>query len=224
MPLIRPAPSCFRTSAAAATSSSTTRTGSGCRPRPITSSSSASRPDGSTLTKTGDYDLTGVVDPASERITSALPDFRGLIWFVTKQNGKVGTLNPSTGAIRVRTLGQEIENSFAVGQAGRLHRLGPAHVPLRRREERRSEDHLEGRLQELRDRQARPGRRRQRYHSDGHAGRLRRDHRQRASRCTWSSIEPRRSSTTSDAPSARSRSSASTPATPRTRCSAPGAR
>ncbi len=75
-------------------------------------------PDGSTLTKTGDYDLTGVVDPASERITSALPDFRGLIWFVTKQNGKVGTLNPSTGAIRVRTLGQEIENSFAVGKRG----------------------------------------------------------------------------------------------------------
>ena len=75
-------------------------------------------PDGSTLTKTGDYDLTGVVDSASERITSALPDFRGLIWFVTKQNGKVGTLNPSTGAIRVRTLGQEIENSFAVGKRG----------------------------------------------------------------------------------------------------------
>ena len=75
-------------------------------------------PDGSTLTKTGDYDLTGVVDPASERITSALPDFKGLIWFVTKQNGKVGTLNPSTGAIRVRTIGQEIENSFAVGKRG----------------------------------------------------------------------------------------------------------
>jgi hypothetical protein len=74
--------------------------------------------DGTSLAQTGDYDLTGVVDAASERITSALPDFKGLIWFVTKQNGKVGTLNPSTGAIRVRTLGQEIENSFAVGKRG----------------------------------------------------------------------------------------------------------
>ncbi len=61
-----------------------------------------------------DYDLTSVLDPASERITSALPDFSGLVWFVTKQNGKVGTLDPNTGSIRVLRLDEEIENSFAI--------------------------------------------------------------------------------------------------------------
>ena len=61
-----------------------------------------------------DYDLTSVLDTANERITSALPDFSGLIWFVSKQNGKVGTLNPGSGAIHVLRTGEEIENSFAI--------------------------------------------------------------------------------------------------------------
>jgi hypothetical protein len=74
--------------------------------------------DGNTLTLESDYDLTSVLDPAAERITSALPDFHGLIWFVTKQNGKVGTLNTKTGQIKVKRTGEEIENSFAVGADG----------------------------------------------------------------------------------------------------------
>ncbi|MGH2981646.1 MAG: hypothetical protein ACRDKV_06355, partial [Solirubrobacterales bacterium] len=65
-----------------------------------------------------DYDLTGVLDAANERITSALPDYSGLIWFVTKQNGKVGTLDPDTGALRVKRLDEEIENSFSVDRSG----------------------------------------------------------------------------------------------------------
>jgi PQQ-like domain len=73
--------------------------------------------DGQSLQLRRDYDLTGVLDPATERITSALPDFGGRVWFVTKQNGKVGTLDPATGAVRVKRLDEEIENSFAV--AGR---------------------------------------------------------------------------------------------------------
>ena len=87
--------------------------------------------DGS-LTKTGDYDLTGVLDAANERITSVLPDFKGRMWFVTKQNGKVGTLNPNTGTVRIRILGEEIENSFAMGKKGvfiasdrRMYRFDP---------------------------------------------------------------------------------------------------
>ena len=40
-----------------------------------------------------------MLDPATERITSALPDFQGRIWFVSKKNGKVGTLDPKTGEI-----------------------------------------------------------------------------------------------------------------------------
>lgn len=71
--------------------------------------------DGGSLVLRRDYDLTGVLDTANERITSALPDFSGLLWFVTKQNGKVGTVNTKTGAIHVRRLDEEIENSFAIG-------------------------------------------------------------------------------------------------------------
>lgn len=65
-----------------------------------------------------DYDLTSVLDAATERITSALPDFDGLIWFVSKASGKVGTLDPKSGKLRVKTLGEEVQNSFAVGEDG----------------------------------------------------------------------------------------------------------
>ena len=74
--------------------------------------------DGSTLRLRRDYDLTGVLNTETERISSALPDFNGLIWFVSKANGKVGTLDPSTGKIRIKKLGEEIENSFAVARDG----------------------------------------------------------------------------------------------------------
>jgi len=72
--------------------------------------------DGSRLVKARDFDLTGVLDEATERITSALPDFAGRIWFVSKKNGKVGTIETATGQVRVTELGEEIENSFAVGE------------------------------------------------------------------------------------------------------------
>ena len=72
--------------------------------------------DGQSLVKQRDYDLTGVLNESDERITSALPDFSGLIWFVSKKNGKVGLLNPKTRRIHVLRLGEEIENSFAVGR------------------------------------------------------------------------------------------------------------
>jgi hypothetical protein len=74
--------------------------------------------DGNSLVLRRDYDLTSVLDQANERITSALPDFSGLIWFVTKQNGKVGTLDPGTGSLHVLRLDEEIENSFAVDRGG----------------------------------------------------------------------------------------------------------
>ncbi len=74
--------------------------------------------DGNTLRLRRDYDLTGVLDTETERISSALPDFNGLIWFVSKNNGKVGTLDPKTGSIRVIRLDEEIENSFAVASDG----------------------------------------------------------------------------------------------------------
>jgi hypothetical protein len=69
--------------------------------------------DGHTVTKVADYDLTRVLRP-NERITSALPDFAGRIWFVSKNHGKVGVLNPRTRRVRVLRTGEEIENSFTV--------------------------------------------------------------------------------------------------------------
>jgi hypothetical protein len=69
--------------------------------------------DGRMVTKVADYDLTAAVT-VNERITSALPDFNGRIWFVTKRHGKVGVLRPRTRKIRVVRTGEEIENSFAV--------------------------------------------------------------------------------------------------------------
>jgi hypothetical protein len=53
-----------------------------------------------------------------ERLPSALPDFRGRIWFVGRQKGTVGVLNRKTGRARSIRLGEEIENSFAVAREG----------------------------------------------------------------------------------------------------------
>jgi hypothetical protein len=69
--------------------------------------------DGLSISLLADYNLTSAVS-ASERITSALPDFRGRIWFVSKQDGRVGVLNPATRKIHVFRIGEEVENSFAV--------------------------------------------------------------------------------------------------------------
>src|SRR5436305_12364048 len=83
-----------------------------------------------------DYDLSHVLT-SSEKITSALPDSHGLLWFVARSDGVVGTLNFRTRAIHVVRLGRgadgEIENSFAVDPVGggvyiasnrRLYRFG----------------------------------------------------------------------------------------------------
>jgi hypothetical protein len=74
--------------------------------------------DGNTLTLERDYDVTSVLDTATERISSALPDFNGLLWFVSKKAGKIGTLDTDTGAVNVLVTNEEIENSFAVGKDG----------------------------------------------------------------------------------------------------------
>jgi hypothetical protein len=77
----------------------------------------AERKDGERLALVHDYDLTGTLDDSTQRITSALPDFSGRIWWVSK-DGTVGTLDRKTGRVRTITMGEEIENSFAVGRNG----------------------------------------------------------------------------------------------------------
>jgi hypothetical protein len=71
-----------------------------------------------------DYDLAPVLT-AHESLNSALPDSNGLLWFVARTDGVVGTLNLATGAAHVMRLGSgsngEIENSFAVGTEGDVY-------------------------------------------------------------------------------------------------------
>ena len=102
----------------------------------------AETPGSAGFTLVHDYDLTGVLS-SSENITSALPDSNGLLWFVTKTDGVVGTLNFATGKIQAVHPGSgtdgEIENSFATDQHGgvyiatdhKLYRFGagPGGVP-----------------------------------------------------------------------------------------------
>ena len=66
-----------------------------------------------------DYDLTGAV-PQGDKIVSALPDFSGRIWFVSAA-GVVGTIDPASGKVRSRALGEEIANSFAVDEEGAVY-------------------------------------------------------------------------------------------------------
>jgi hypothetical protein len=61
------------------------------------------------------YDVSAVVGNAS--IVSALPDWRGRIWFVGS-NGVVGFINPWMRAVRSVALHESIGNSFAVDETG----------------------------------------------------------------------------------------------------------
>jgi hypothetical protein len=66
-----------------------------------------------------DYDLNGVV-PSDDKVISALPDWRGRIWFITV-DGVVGWVSPRSGAIRSKDLGEPIGNSFAVDEKGSVY-------------------------------------------------------------------------------------------------------
>jgi hypothetical protein len=66
-----------------------------------------------------DHDLTGPVR-SGDKIISALPDWRGRIWFASI-NGVVGTVDPASGRIRSRDLGEDIANSIAVDDAGGVY-------------------------------------------------------------------------------------------------------
>jgi len=77
----------------------------------------AVRDNGRKLVKVADYDLSTSM-PAGERVSSALPDWQGRIWFVSKKSGVVGVLDTHTRKIKTIKLGEEVENSFAVDRSG----------------------------------------------------------------------------------------------------------
>jgi hypothetical protein len=71
---------------------------------------------GNAFVKMGDYDLTRAVGPADQLI-SALPDFNGRIWFVSKA-GVVGTIDRKHHKAHSIHVRERIGNSFAVGPDG----------------------------------------------------------------------------------------------------------
>jgi hypothetical protein len=61
-----------------------------------------------------DYDLTGAV-PDGDKVISALPDWTGRYWFASTK-GVVGTVDPSSGAVKSVDTHEKIGNSFAVDE------------------------------------------------------------------------------------------------------------
>ena len=72
------------------------------------------------------YDLASVI-PANDQINSAVPDWSGHLWFVSRFSGVVGALDQRTGKVldSVR-LNEPIENSFAVDEKGGVYVVSDA--------------------------------------------------------------------------------------------------
>ncbi len=67
--------------------------------------------------KVAEYDPRPCLRPG-ERMPSVLPDYQGRLWFVGREQGTVGVLDPRTGRCRSIVLHEEIENSFAIASDG----------------------------------------------------------------------------------------------------------
>ncbi len=56
--------------------------------------------------------------PEASRVTDAIPDWHGNIWFVTRK-GIVGTVNINSGSVKIKELaGEELQNAIAVAEDG----------------------------------------------------------------------------------------------------------
>jgi hypothetical protein len=76
--------------------------------------------DGPGFTVSGDYDVSHEL-ATDEGIVSALPDWSGRLWFVSR-HGLVGTIDTKSGAVRtMRLSGEGISNSFAVDETGGVY-------------------------------------------------------------------------------------------------------
>ena len=74
--------------------------------------------EGDSLERVRTYDLTSVI-PADDQLNSALPDWSGRLWFVTRQHGIVGALDPANGRVLgTHRTGEAIGNSFAMDETG----------------------------------------------------------------------------------------------------------
>ncbi len=67
------------------------------------------------------YDLTGAVTDMEDQIGSVVPDFNGLIWFVT-DGGIIGTIDPDDGTVSsIALAGEGIANSFSIDETGGVY-------------------------------------------------------------------------------------------------------
>jgi hypothetical protein len=73
---------------------------------------------GNSLRRVRNYNLESVI-PADDQLNSTLPDWSGRLWFVTRQHGIVGVLDPKSGRVlgTLRT-NEAIGNSFAMDETG----------------------------------------------------------------------------------------------------------
>jgi hypothetical protein len=73
---------------------------------------------GNSLRRVKTYDLSAVI-PSDDQLNSALPDWSGRLWFVSRRHGIVGALDPATGKV-LRTIrtNEAIGNSFAMDETG----------------------------------------------------------------------------------------------------------
>lgn len=77
-----------------------------------------------------DYSLTSALRP-DEEINSQLPDSHGLVWFTTRRDGAVATLNLRTGRVRVIRLGQGSVNEITKSLGTDAH--GGVYIPTNQR-------------------------------------------------------------------------------------------
>src|SRR5215213_7334308 len=73
---------------------------------------------GDSLRRVRTYDPSRVI-PSDDQLNSALPDWSGRLWFVTRRHGIVGALDPASGKVLgTHRTNEAIGNSFAMDQTG----------------------------------------------------------------------------------------------------------
>ena len=100
-----------------------------------------------------DYDLNGALG-ADDKVISALPDWRGRIWFATVE-GVVGWVHPGSGEVHSKDLGEPIGNSFAVDEKGSVYMVTDA--ALYRLRARKGEVHQQWRKEYPNTGEVKPG-------------------------------------------------------------------
>ena len=74
--------------------------------------------EGDSLRRVRTYDLSAVI-PSDDQLNSALPDWSGRLWFVSRRHGIVGALDPASGKVLgTKRTNEAIGNSFAMDETG----------------------------------------------------------------------------------------------------------